>query len=387
MKRPTVTARAAVPLAVLLLLATPRPSRAEDFIDTRYEDYAEEDGRVNVRTQGFVANEEVGTTMQVSVTLINDAIAGASPTGERAPAGSGQVPLAVLRDHRKDWEADFSRQVASVNVAVGASESREHDYVSRGWSLNTTTDLNEKNTGLLLGVAGHDDDVETFFDPQHTYVGKQAFSTLVGVRQLIDPLTSVALNVTWSRETGYLDDQYKLVEKTVELVPGSFFNLAYAENRPDERNMGTVRAALNRAYPRAHGALEGSYRFYADTFGVTSNTVELRWLQKVGGLLTLAPDVRFDRQDAANFYYYNLDLTDIAPTVVPNPAAPAYSSDYRLSSCDALSYGLKATLNAGSHFQFVAGYERYAMRGRDGVTPQSAYPIANILSAGARYSW
>jgi hypothetical protein len=170
-------------------------------------------------------------------------------------------------------------------------------------------------------------------------------------------------------------------------VPGSFFDLAYAENRPGERNMGTVLATLNRAYPVAKGALEASYRFYADTFGVTSNTVELRWLQKLGSHLTLAPDARLDRQGAADFYYYNMDLTDIAPTVTPNPAGPAYSSDYRLSSLDALSYGLKATLDLGSHFQLAAGYERYAMRGRDGVTPQSAYPVANILSAGARYSW
>jgi Protein of unknown function (DUF3570) len=377
-----------VPLAAVLVLLAPRTAaRAEDYVDTRYEVYSEEAGRVTVRTTGFNAGEEIGTTMQVGVTLLNDAIAGASPTGARPEAGSNQVPLATLSDHRKAWEADFSRQFSRINVALGTSQSREHDYVSRGWSLNTTTDFNEKNTGLLLGIAGHNDQVETFFDPQHRYFEKQAFSAIVGVRQLLDPLTVVSLNFTWARETGYLDDQYKVVEKTVELVPGSFFPLVFAENRPGERNMGTLLATLNRAFPAAHGALEASDRFFADTFGVKSDTVELRWIQNIGERMTLAPELRVDRQDSAHFYYYDLDATSIEPTTVPNPSGVAYSSDYRLSSFDAVSVGLKTTVKVVGDFILEAGYERYAMRGRDGVTPQSAYPVANIFSVGAKYSW
>jgi hypothetical protein len=370
------------------MLASPRPAAlADDFVDYRYEDYAETGGRINVRTQGVTAGQEIGADMQFGFTLLNDAIAGASPTGLPAPAGSSQVPLAPVSDHRKAWDAELSRQFSQVNVTVGTSQSREHDYVSRGWSVNTVTDFNEKNTGLLLGLAGHDDDVETFFDPQHVYEGKQAFSAIAGVRQLLDPRTSVSLNFTWGRETGFLNDQYKLVQKTVELVPGSFFPLVFAENRPDERNMGIAYASVNRAYPAANGAIEASYRFYADTFGVTSNTVELRWIQKVGARLSIAPELRLDRQGAANFYYYDLDATSIVPTTIPDPQGPAYSSDYRLSSFDSVAYGLRATWRLADHLQIEAGYERYALYGRDGITPKSDYPVTNILSAGAKVTW
>jgi hypothetical protein len=282
---------------------------------------------------------------------------------------------------------DVSRKFSGVDVSIGTSQSREHDYVSRGWSLNTATDLNERNTTLLLGVAGHDDDVETFFDPQHDYVGKQAFSAIAGVTQILGPLTFVTVNFTWGRETGYLDDQYKLVQKTEELVPGSFFPLAFAENRPGERNTGAVFASINQAFPHARGALEASTRFYADTFGVTAATAELRWIQKLGEAITLAPEIRLYRQDAAHFYHYNLDDTDLTPTVVPNSNGPNYSSDYRLSSFDGLTCGLKATCKVQAHVQLELAYDRYGMRGRDGVTPQSAYPVANIVSAGARISW
>jgi hypothetical protein len=377
----------AAPLALVLALVCPRAGRAEDWVATRYEYYDEAGGRVNVRTLGLVASEDLGPAMQLGVTLLNDAIAGASPNGIPAPAGSLQVPLAELTDHRKAWELDFSRQFAGTQVAVGVSESREHDYVSRGWSVNTSSDFNTKNTILLVGVAGHSDDVETFFDPEHTYAGKEATNAIVGVRQVLDPLTTVALNFTWGRETGYLDDQYKLVQKTEELALGSLFPLAFAENRPGERNMGTALASVNRAFPGLAGALEGSYRFYSDTFGVTSNTAELRWIQKLGKQVTLEPDLRFTRQDAARFYYYNLDDTDITPTPIPNGNGPAYSSDYRLSSFDAVTYGLKVTWKPCAHVRLDLGYDRYAMRGVDGVTPQSAYPVANIMSAGARISW
>jgi hypothetical protein len=377
----------ALPLALVLLLASPRAARADDFLAYKYVDYDEAGGRVGVRTQGLVASEDFGAGMNIGVTLVNDAIAGASPTGLPAPAGSGQVPLAPLSDHRKFWEADFSRRLGDTDISAGISQSREHDYVSRGWSLNTQTNLNEKNTTLLVGVAGHDDDVETFFNPQRYYAGKQSFSAIAGVTQILDPRTFVSLNFTWGRETGYLDDQYKLVQKTEELVPGSFFPLVFAENRPGERDTGSLLASINRAYPGARGALEASYRFYADTFGVTASTVELRWIQKIGDQFTLSPELRLYRQDAASFYYYSLDDTSIVPTVIPNANGPAYSSDYRLSSFDAVTYGLKATCKINEHLHLDLAYDRYAMRGRDGVTPQSAYPVANIISAGARISW
>jgi hypothetical protein len=376
----------AVPLALLLLVARPI-ARADDFLDYKYVDYAETGDRVDVRTQVLDAGQDIGADTHLGLILTNDAIAGASPTGIPAPAGSSQVPLAYLTDHRKEWEADLSRQVGPVNVAAGFSESREHDYVSRGWSLNTLADFNRQNTTLLAGVGGHDDDVETFYTFARPYVPRHALSAVLGVKQLIDPLTSVTLNVTWGRETGYLDDQYKLVEKTLELVPGSFFPTAFHENLPGSHAFVAAFASVDRAFPGARGALEASYRYYGDSYGISANTGELSWEQKIGRRFTLAPDARLHEQGAARFYYYDLDDTDITPTQDPNPGGNYYSSDYRLSSLWTSTLGLKLTWNVSDRLRADLAYDRYAMHGRDGVTPASAYPTANILTAGARFSW
>src|SRR5208282_4980499 len=89
----------AAPLALLVLLAGPRQAaRAEDFLDAKYVDYAENAGRIGVRTQVLDAGEDLGVDTHLGLILTNDAIAGASPTGLPAPAGSGQVPLAQLSD-------------------------------------------------------------------------------------------------------------------------------------------------------------------------------------------------------------------------------------------------------------------------------------------------
>ena len=373
--------------ALALLIAAPRLARADGSIAYKFEDYSEADGRVGVQTQGLVASQDLGPDMQLGFTAVTDAIAGATPTGLPAPAGSSQVPLAHLSDHRKAWEGDLARQFSSVNLSAGVSESREHDYISRGWSLNSLTDFNEKNTVLLAGFAGHEDRVETFFDPQQLYVKKHAFSAIVGVTQLLDPLTKLTFNLTWSRETGYLSDQYKLVTQTVQVLPGIFFPLDYSENRPDEHNSGVAYLALNRAFPRLHAALDANYRLYSDTYGVVANSCELQWLQKIGPRVTVSPNLRFYEQGAAKFYFYDLAQTSILPTVVPNPAGPAYSSDYRLSSLATTTYGLKVTGKISDNVAVDVAYGRYTMRGRDGVTPQSAYPRANILTLGALVSW
>lgn len=379
---------AAPPLTLFLLLVSSRNlARAEDSLSYKYENYTEAGGRVGVQTQGLVADQNIGADMQFGLTLVTDAIAGATPTGIPAPAGSSQVPLSHLSDHRKAWEADLSRQFSRINISTGFSESREHDYVSKGLSLNSLTDFNEKNTTFQAGIDAHDDNVETFYDPQHLYVKKRAFSAIIGVTQLLDPLTKVTLNVTWARETGYLSDQYKLVEQNVELIPGSFFPLVFAENRPGVHNSGVAYLAINRAFPGLNGSLEASYRLYGDTYAVVANTVEIRWLEKIGRHFTVSPELRLYKQGAANFYYYDLRSSDILPTAMPDPGGPAYSSDYRLSSLYTTTCGIRTEWNPSDRLQFDVSYGRYTMRGRDGITPQSAYPRANILTFGARISW
>jgi len=376
----------AVALAALLVLLQPRTGRAENFATYKYEDYSESGGRIGVTTQSALLQQGFGGNMQVKVMGVIDAIAGATPNGQPAPAGSDQVVLADMHDRRKAWNADLSRDFTAGNLDVGVANSRENDYVSKGWSVNARTELNEKNTTLVAGIAGTSDRIKVFYQP--SWANKRNVDLLAGVSQLLDPQTVVTVNVSWGRATGYLSDPYKLVQKRIEVVPGIFLPFTFGENRPDARTRWSVLGSVNHAFPGLKAAVEGSYRFYHDTFGTDAHTVEVAWLQRLGSQVIVEPTLRYYDQTAASFYHYNLDDTGITPVSgTPNPHGPFFSSDYRLSALRAMTLGLKVTWQVSPKWRVNAGLENYRMRGKDGKTAGSAYPTAHILTAGVSFNW
>lgn len=386
MPRSSASILHAFALAVVLAWLSPRAARAEDSVRYKFQDYRETGGRIAVEVHGATIEKDFGPDLHLKLEGVIDAITGATPNGQPAPAGSDQVPLSRLTERRKAWNAALSRQFARVNVAVGVANSRESDYVSTGWSLNTLTDFNQKNTTMLLGVAGTHDDVKVFY--QADRADKRTNDLIVGVTQLLDPRTSVTLNLTWGRQQGYLADPYKLVQKNTEIIPGVSLPLTFAESRPRERDKGIALAGFNRAYPELHGALDLSYRLYRDSYDVNSHTLDVAWFQQVGERVIVRPSFRYYTQDAADFYYYRLDGTNVVPFAgPPRSGGPFYSSDYRLSSLQTYTYGLKTVWNVTEALHLDAAYERYDMRGSDGVTPQSAYCQADIVTVGAKFSW
>lgn len=371
--------------AAWLSLSSPR-ARAENALTYKYEDYNEANDRIAVTTQSALLEQDLGHDVRLKLQGVTDAIVGATPNGQPAPAGSDQVVLTHMTERRHEWSLDLSRQFAHWNLAGSYANSRESDYHSQGWSLNALGDFNDKNTTLLLGLGGTSDDVKVFY--QTPWARKRSLDLAAGVTQLLDANTAVAFNLSLSRATGYLNDQYKLVQKSIEVGPGIFLPFTFGENRPDERTKWVALASLNRALPSANAAIEASYRFYHDTFGTDSHTVEFSWLQKLGARLVLVPHVRLYTQSAADFYHYRLDGTSITPTGgAPRPNGPFYSSDYRLSELRSTMLALKAVATLSSRWQLDAEFARYDMRGRDGVTPASAYPRANVVTVGARFSW
>lgn len=386
MQLPPLKPTRAVALAALLAVVTPRSARAENSVSYKYEDYREMGGRIAVKTQGAFIEQDIGTATHLKLEGILDSIAGATPNGQPAPAGSDQVPLARLTEKRKAWRGEGAYQFPRVNLALGIGNSRESDYVSTGWSVNTVTDFNQKNTNLLVGVAGTDDDIRVFY--QSARAKKRTNDVIVGVTQLLDPQTSLTLNATWGRQRGYLSDPYKLVQKNTEIIPGVSLPLTFAENRPAERDKAIALLALNRTFPTIRGALDASYRYYYDTFEVRAHTFDLSWFQRIGEKVILRPGFRFYDQGAAEFYHYRLDGTTIVPVAgAPRTNGPFYSSDYRLSAMHTCNYGLKVIVNVTDALRFDAAFERYEMRGTDHVTPQSAYARANIVTLGARFAW
>jgi len=376
--------------AGVLFLCQPRGVRAEDSLTVKAQSWQEDKERIRVDSQYAQIEKDLGTDTHLKVMGLLDSIAGATPTGEVQQQGDPKiVPKSHMEDRRKAWTADLSHQFPRVNVGVGYGVSRESDYVSDGWSLNTATDFNDKNTTLMLGYGGTKDTISEWKLNWSKQRHKEGSDFIAGITQLLNPNTSVTANVVYGTATGVMSDPYKIVSTTrLDLDPGAYYTPP--ENRPEEKKKVSLFFGLNRNFERLNGAVDFSYRHYHDSFGITSHTEALAWIQKFGQHVIVQPSVRFYRQSASDFYYYNLDRSRITTSYEPLLAetgtgkGPFYSSDYRLSYLETLDLGLKVVVKITSWLSIDANYDRFVMRGLDHITPQDAYSKANMFMVGIK---
>ena len=146
--------------------------------------------------------------------------------------------------------------------------------------------------------------------------------------------------------------------------------------RPRHRNNQILYTSWTQFVTPLNGSFELSYRFFHDSYGIFAHTAELDWHQKIGKHLVISPTFRYYVQNAADFYYV------MVPDVNHPPSF--YSSDYRLSQMETFATGVSLTWRVQKHLSLDVSYLRYVMQGLDGVTSQSAYPAANLVSFGAR---
>jgi hypothetical protein len=380
----------AVGLAAGLSCFQPSRARAEDHFDYRFEHYQEDDKRIKVLTHSGLFEGKLSKDVSIRGEIVYDAISGASPTGapppstihfvppsEGGPSGpfKDTVPLAELEDIRYAISFETPVTLGRHRITPQFSYSEEHDYLSLGAALNYSIDLNEKNTTLNAGWSHNWDTIRPkgfLFEQDH----KNSDDVMIGVNQLLGPKTVLTVNLTYGNSRGYLNDQYKgvLFDSDTQLDP--LYPALTAENRPRNRDRYIGYFALTQSVVPLNASIEGSYRFFHDTYNINAHTISLAWFQKFGRYVVLSPAFRYYRQSEADFYATRFPDSSNRPEF--------YSADYRLSELDTFSIGAMLTVRVLKELSFDAGYKRYVMNGLDGVTSQSAYPSANVFTIGAR---
>lgn len=386
---------AALGLAVTLYLLQLNRAGAEDHFDYRYESYKEDDGRIGVDTQSWLFEKKITPWLSLQGEAVYDVISGATPTGAPPatdikipfpPPGpyNSTVPVTYMRDRREAGVMNGILTFGPHHITPQFSFSSEHDYISYGAALNYSLDLNQKNTTLNVGWS-HDWD--TIIATPFTYIGKnQRKNTddfLLGVNQLLGSKTVLTVDGTFRNSHGYEDDPYRGV--FFSDYPQADLNnpILFQEHRPGYRHAGIAYASLMQYITPLHGSLEGSYRFYYDTFGIRASTVGLSWHQKIGKMFLISPLFRYYYQTAATFYAPQF-LGDPSNPFDSHPRPSYYSADYRLSEMETFALGVEASARVTDWLTLDLGFKRYIMRGLDGVTSQSAYPQANVITFGAR---
>lgn len=371
-------------LAVYLVSSTPKLVVGEDSITYKYEDYQEDNDRIRVVAHYVRAEKDLGVNTTLSVVGLVDTITGSSPTGEPIQdEDPDQVPLDYLEDERKSVVVNLEHKRGDHSFTFEVSHSDESDYLSQGGTLSYKRELNKNNTTLQAGYSLLDDELTAVSLPEpETKISHDLF---FGISQVIDTSTVLRTNIAYGQENGYLADPYKGVLKSVEILPEFFLPILFPENRPRSREKWIFFTEVLRDFDKLKASMQASYRYFSDDAGIDSHTFTWEWFQKLSEKVILKPIYRYYKQSEANFYFYNLDQTDIIPDRDLSGTGPYYSSDHRLSKMETHTYGLKLIWFMTDDLEFNVKFNRYEMKGLDAITHPSAYSDADVFTIGGRW--
>jgi hypothetical protein len=367
-----------------LLLPGLSLSAAEAFkFDTSYQTYDESGGRMFIESYYYRGEMFLSEETSLRFQILRDAITGSTPIG--ALPGGTQPFLTDIEDVRQGVLGALSQQIGDHRVELELSHSRESDYLSQGITLSDKWELNQKNTTVSFGLNYLNDTIVVIGTDDQK---KKSYDLFLGLSQLLDKSTVLSANLTLGYAEGYLNDQYKAIQRD-ELLFGIPVTTLYRENRPSSRLRGVLQLQGTHYFEKTNSALDAVVRLSQDDYGVFSQTLQVEWRQELFSRLEITPFFRYYQQSAADFFHNTLNEVNVGtPQDYPDGTGPNYSADYRLSSMATMSLGLKARFRITENISLSAAYEHYDMSGIGGnQAPAAAYPTANMWTFGAHFEF
>ncbi|MEQ1548828.1 MAG: DUF3570 domain-containing protein [Chakrabartia sp.] len=341
-------------------------------------------------TQTFVApvkgGGEHGLT-GASGTLVTNPVTGLKE--RQYTTSPNALPLdKAFRDSRIAVDLGYSRPIAAnTKLNLGVNGSVEQDYRSLSGRLGIAQDLNNKTTTLSLGVNFEHDQSKPFHGIPIAFSqmsgtpaalnsrNKTVLSAVAGVTQVLTPNLLVQLNYSFGSSKGYHSDPYRLLS-VLDPTTGAPLRYLY-EGRPDKRTRHSVYGAAKLA--TGSFVTDLSARYYHDSWGINSYTVELSEHIPLFSKAYLEPHGRYYHQSKADFFTYYLPSTAALPSFA--------SSDSRLDSFNAVTLGLSGGFELTPKLELYANAESYrqSKSGSLGVVPvginnQKLYSGTNSIS-------
>jgi len=415
----------------LLQISSPLTQAADSDwnVDTAFLYYGESDGRVQAAEPAIHVGHNLGDDDRIDLRLVVDVLTGATPNGAHAtnavqtfttPSGSGSYTAAAgenplddsFHDTRAALGADWTMSIDRVSkVILGLNVSGEYDYFSLGVSSTYLRDFNNRNTTLAVGLAFNNDTVSPVggvpidlapmvvqgypLNRQGSDDTKTLTDFLIGITQVVNRSTVMQLNYTYGLTDGYLNDPYKIVsviDPATQLPADTlFFDTATTGNRPyvyESRPDSRARNSLffNTAHHLTKDVIHFSYRYYWDDWGITSNTLDLKYRYQLTGSY-LQPHVRYYAQDAADFYIHDLKLGADVNASTGEVYKQHASNDYRLAKSVTSTLGLKYGLPLSKNSEFAVRGEYISQTvSNDGVPPGEETPDLSAVVLQLNYS-
>ena len=233
-----------------------------------------------------------------------DVVTNATP-GTEAKYTEPRLEFSASAAYRLDWSAPLT-------MSAGYILSNEHDYRSDTVSVGSSIDLFQRNSTLAVGYSLGFNEIwrggirrfldggassgrpTTGIDPFFAPRDKTRHALDISWTQVLGRRTVGAVSYSLAVESGFLSSPYRFVRTS----DGAFRT---SELHPDRRVRHAVGLRI-RQYLFRDAAIEGTYRFYGDEWGVFSNTIGAAFLWHPWPRLELDVHDRIYWQTDASFY-------------------------------------------------------------------------------------
>jgi hypothetical protein len=313
-----------------------------------YKDYQTDWDRIKVRAPHLYVVVPLGKEWSVEGGFVVDSLSGATP--RMHSSNSPITGASLMWDERKAGDVKVTRYFARSAVSVGAAYSKENDYASKSLSVDARFSSEDNNRTWSVGLATSSDVIDTTFSGGSVVnQSKKTLEVLAGITQVLTPKDIAQLNLTLSSGNGYFTDPYKFYDK-----------------RPDNRQSAVALVRWNHSVEDLDASVRSSYRYYTDSFGVSSHTLGLDWVQTVGKW-TFTPGARYYTQRAAKFYFDGVgnSLGQYDPAGSKAIAqgylngGQIFSADQRLSAFGAITASLKVDYSLTENTKLDVKFEQY----------------------------
>lgn len=263
----------------------------DDRTDLLYHHF--EGGGITVQGPSVLIRKKVGDSVSFSYQYYLDMISSASI--------DVVTQASPYKEHRVQQNFGVDYLHGNTLYSAGYISSIEPDYNSKTAFLNVSQtlfgDLTTVNFGYTQGSDAVGKADKGVVLPFRADVDRKNYT--VGLSQVLTRNMLLGLNFETDTSAGYLHSPYRSVRYLDPLVARGY---SYEPERYPGTRTSNAASVQIKYYLPIHAALDGSYRFFTDTWGIQASTAEAGYTQTVFGNWTVSGSVRYYRQTHATFY-------------------------------------------------------------------------------------
>jgi hypothetical protein len=201
------------------------------------------------------------------------------------------------KEERKQKSVSVDILHGKSTYSAGVISSIEPDYNARTAFFSASQQMFGDLTTVSMGYTGGWDIVGNSHDPTFKK-DVQRRDWQIGLSQVLTRNLLLGANFEATESEGFLNNPYRSVRY---IDPGSGRGYSYQLERYPHTHTGNAVSGELKYYLPWRAAIDGNYRFYADSWGIKANTFRLGYTQPWRSW-TFDGRVRYYRQTPADFY-------------------------------------------------------------------------------------